>query len=411
MRRSKLNTRTTGSLIDWSQRFRASSQTTFIMAITAGLFFFTACSQPKAESAKGPEVKREEAVPVAIAVAGKKNVPLTLSAIGTVEASASVNVKSQVEGELIGVHFQEGDEVKAGDLLFTIDQRPYNAQLKQAEATLAKDRAQLDNARKQAARYSGLVGKGGVAQDEYDTALTTVSTLEAGIRSDEAAVENARLKVGYCTIRSPIDGVTGSLKIDRGNIIKANDSEKPLVTIHQIRPIRAVFSLPEQNLPVVRRKMTEGRLDVLAIFQDSTEKPEKGTLIFIENTVDPSTGSILLKAKFDNKTERLWPGQYVNVVLTLGTLSDAVVVPAQAVQTGQQGDYVYLLKEDQTVEFKIVTVDRIVENEAVIRSGVVPGQTVVTDGQLRLTPGAKVKVSAEPGKAGGKPAESGDKKS
>ena len=324
----------------------------------------------------------------------KKNMPLTLRAIGTVEASASVAIKSQVEGELTAVHFKEGEEVKAGALLFTIDTKPYAAQLKQAEAALAKDRAQSENAKKQADRYAELVGKGGVSQDQYDAIVTSVATLAAAIQAGEAAVESARIKVGYCTIRSPIDGVTGSLKIDRGNILKANDNETPLVIIHQIRPINVAFSLPERHLPIVKQRMGKSRLEVRVVIPGQEDAPEAGVLNFIENTVDTATGSIFLRAGFDNQRHRLWPGQFVNTVLTLETIPNTTVAAAQAVQTGQKGDFLFVVREDQTVEVREIKVDRILDGEAVIVSGVAPGETVVIDGQLRLTSGAKVSVAA-----------------
>lgn len=366
---------------------------TVLALLAASLCIFHACQDDPAVQAKRRDTRQNSTVPVAVQKVVQKNMPLSLRAIATVEASASVAVKSQVEGELTAVHFKEGGEVKAGDPLFTIDAKAYAAQLKQAEAALTRDRAQLENARKQAARYAGLVGEGGVAREQYDTLLTSVATLAAAVQAGEAAVESARIKVGYCTIRSPIDGVTGSLKIDRGNILKANDTET-LVSIHQIRPIEVAFSLPERHLPVVRRRMGEARLEVRAMIPGEKDASETGVLNFIENAVDPTTGSIFLRASFENRQGRFWPGQFVHTELTLATAPGATVVPAQAVQTGQKGDFLFVVRADQTVEVRQIEVDRIVDGEAVIASGVAPDETVVIDGQLRLVAGARVKVAA-----------------
>jgi multidrug efflux system membrane fusion protein len=330
-----------------------------------------------------------------VGVASTKTIPVQLSAIGKVFAYATVMIKAQVSGELLSVHFREGQEVKKGDLLFTIDSRPFEAQLREAEAKLARDRAQLQNARRQSERYGAVVSKGFVSEEVHDQVVTNAAALEAAARAAEAAVEKARLELKYCTIRSPLDGVTGELKVDQGNLIKANDTDNPMVTIRQVYPIYVSFSVPEMNLPEVRRHMAERKLEVLAVIPGGEEYPVSGQLDFVDNTVDPATGTIQLKASFENRDKTLWPGQFVNVVLTLSTES-GVVVPAQAVQTGQQGHYVFVVKPDLTVEYRPVTLGRTVDGESLIRQGVAADEKVVTDGQLRLAQGALIRV-VEPG--------------
>lgn len=337
--------------------------------------------------------KQMEKPPVLVAVATviKKTVPVELRAVGNVEAYSTVGVKAQTGGELIRVHFREGQDVSKGDLLFTIDPRPYEAALKQAEANLAKDTAQMEYAREQADRYEKLVKKGYVAKEQYEQFRTNAAALEATVNADMAAVENARIQLSYCFIHSPITGRTGSLIVNEGNLIKAN-ADTPMVTIHQNQPIYVTFSVPEQYLNEIKRYMSAGKLTVKTFISNEDVKPEQGVLTFIDNTVNIDTGTIKLKATFTNKEKRLWPGQFVNVVITLTSQPDAVVVPSQAIQTGQAGQYVFVIKDDQTVESRSVVVVRTVGDEAVVGNGLKPGEKVVTDGQLRLVPGAKVEI-------------------
>jgi multidrug efflux system membrane fusion protein len=301
-------------------------------------------------------------------------------------------VKTQVEGELLTVHFQEGQEVRKGDLLFTIDPRRFEALAKQAEASLARDRIQLENARRQVERYSSMVSKGYVARERHDQIMTEAAALEATVRADEAALERARLEVRYCTIRSPINGVTGGLRVHQGNIIKANDNDKPLVMINQTSPIYVTFAVPERNLPEVRKHMAERRLEVLASLPGAEGRTVRGELSFVENAVDQSTGTIQLKATFVNDSKELWPGQFVNVVLNLSSQSNTIVVPSQAVQAGQQGYYVFVVGADLTVAHRPVEVGRIIDGETVINRGLAPGERVVTDGQLKIANGSLVKI-------------------
>jgi multidrug efflux system membrane fusion protein len=295
-----------------------------------------------------------------------------------------------VAGEISQVHFTEGQDVKKGDPLFTIDPQPFEAALKQAQANLERDKALAKNAEADKKRYEFLISKQAVARQQYDQIRTNAEALEATVRLDEAAVENAKVMLNYCFIRSPIDGRTGNLLITRGNVIKANDV--PLITINQITPIYVAFSVPEQSLAEIKRYRAKGAFKVEALPPNDAKGAELGTLTFIDNTVDQATGTILLKGTFANRQRRLWPGQFVDVVLRLAVQPDAVVVPSPAIQTGQQGQYVFVIKPDLTVEVRTVVVNRTLNNESIIDKGLKAGEQVVTDGQLQLVPGAKVEI-------------------
>lgn len=339
---------------------------------------------------KKEEPKEPPPVPVSVAEASRQSVPVELRAVGNVEAVATVEIKARVGGMLSRVHFREGEAVRYADLLFTIDPRPFEAALRQAEAVLARDLAQLENARQKERRYGELLAQGFISQQEYDLAHTDAAALEATTQADRAAVENARLELGYCTIRSPITGQTGSLQAHEGDMIKA-DADQPMVVIHQMRPIDVGFAVPEQELPRIRRQMAAGGVAVAALLPGEEAQPEEGTLTFIDNAVDTATGTIRLKGSFDNEAALLWPGQFVTVVLTLGRLEDVVTVPQAAVQAGQQGAFVFVLKADGSVEQRPVTAGITWEGMTVTEE-VQAGETVVTDGQMRLYPGARVEV-------------------
>ena len=354
------------------------------------LLFFPACSK---ESSKQPQAYPP--VPVTVATVAGKSVPLQVRAIGNVETYSTVGVKSQIGGLLVRVHFKEGQDVKKGDLLFTIDPRPYETALRQTEANLAKDNAQLENARVEVNRYAELVKKGYVAQEQYDQIRTNAAALEATVNASRAAVENAQLQLKYCYIYSPLTGRTGDLITNEGNLIKANDVS--MVVINQIQPVYVNFSVPEQGLSEIKKYVSDGKLKVDAFLSISDKDPETGVLTFIDNSVDITTGTIKLKASFENIDKRLWPGQFVNVILTLKTQHDAIVVPSQAVQTGQQGQFVFVVKEG-SAELRPVSVGITYEDIVVIESGLVPGEQVVTDGQMRLMPGAKVEIINTEGK-------------
>ena len=354
--------------------------------------FIPACSGKPAPPPPKPPV------PVAVGIVIQKTVPVQIRAIGNVEAYSTVSVKSQIGGILMRVHFREGQDVRKGDILFTIDPRPYEAALKQAEANLAKDNAQLDNAHEEVRRYGELVKKGYVAQEQYDQIRTNAASFEATVNADRAVVENARLQLKYCYIYSPINGRTGNLISNEGNLIKAN-ADTSMVIINQIQPIYVTFAVPEQYLSEIKRYMSGGKVKVQVFITKGEENPEEGVLTFVDNTVDPATGTIKLKATFTNKVKRLWPGQFVDVVMILTTQPNAIVVPTSAIQTGQKGQYVYVVKNDLTVEDRIITVGMTLNSETVIDKGLQAGERVVTDGQLRLVPGAKVEIKkSESGK-------------
>lgn len=342
-------------------------------------------------SAKKEPPNARPPVPVTVAAAVRKTVPVQIRAIGNVEPFNTVAVKAQVSGQLARVHFAEGEEVGKGDLLFTIDPRPFEAALRQAEAALARDLAQARFAREQASRYGALLKDGIVTQDQYDQLRANAEAYEATIAADRAAVENARIQLGYCTIRAPLAGRTGGLAVHAGNVVKANE-EPALVTINQISPIHVTFTVPERELAEIKRHLAGGDLKVEAVVPGDAQVVERGVISFLDNTVDTATGTIRLKGTFANGNRLLWPGQFVNVVLTLTTRPNATVVPSQAVQTGQQGEYIFVVKRDGTVEQRPVTAGMALGGETVIERGIQPGETVVTDGQLRLLPGVKVEV-------------------
>ena len=355
-----------------------------------GLISLTSCSPKKAESqAMTPNL----AVPVVVAAVVQKTVPVEIRAIGNVEAYSAVSAKPQMAGEVEQAYFKEGQDVKKGDLLFTLDSRPYQAALHQLEANLARDQAQLENARAQAERYTRLFQEGIVSKEQYDSFRTNADALAAAVLADKATIERAKIDLDYCAIRSPMDGRTGSLLVHPGNIVKAN--ETILVVINQITPIYVSFSVPEQDLAEIKQRMAAGSLPVEALIPDGELHPVPGTLTFVDNAVDNTTGTIRLKGTYANTERRLWPGQFVNVVLKLTSRPNAIVVPSQAVQTGQSGQYVFVIKPDLTAESRPVMAGSTVGGETVIEKGLQPGETVVTDGQLRLAPGAKVELKKQ----------------
>jgi len=331
-------------------------------------------------------------VPVLVAKAESREAPVTERTIGNVEAYSTVQVKPQIEGQLLRAGFTEGQDVKKGDLLFEIDPRPFEAVVRKAEADGARNQAELEHAKAEADRVSKLFEQGLNSKDEYEVARTSANALEAAVRADRATVENAKLLLEYCTIRSPIDGRTGSLMVHAGNVVKAREST--LVTITQIIPIYVTFSIREQYVADLRKYMAAGPLTVQTILPGGEEHPVEGKLTFIDNTVDEGTGTIRLKATFENTEKRLWPGQFVEVSLTLTLQPRAVVVPSQAVQTSQRGQFVFVVQKDFKVEMRPVTAGRIIGDDIVVEKGLEPGETVVTDGQMRLVPGAVVEVKS-----------------
>jgi len=358
-----------------------------VLAAVAFTLIFSAAACKKKEQ-KQPVVPP---VPVSVGMVTQKDVPLQILVIGTVEPSSTVAVKAQIGGTLTRVHFTEGQDVKKGNLLFTIDPRPYEAALRQADANFARDRAQFENARAEELRYRELVKKGYVSQTQYEQVRTNALALDAVAAASKAQVENAHLQLAYCTIRSPFAGRTGSLSVYEGNLIKAN-ADTAMVTINQIQPINVSFAVPEKSLPEIKKYMAGGALKVEVLLSKDDANPLQGRLSFIDNTVDTATGTIRLKGSFANSDRKLWPGEFVNVVLTLTTQKDALLVPTSAVQTGQNGQFVFVVKQDSTVDVRPVVASRTFGEETVIAKGLAASEKVVTDGHLRLAPGAKIEI-------------------
>jgi membrane fusion protein, multidrug efflux system len=383
-----------------------------IVAISMSIILITGCSKKKA----APAV---QTVPVTVGTVTQKDVPVEISDVGNVQAYSTNTVFTQVAGLLNKAYIKEGQDVKAGELLFTIDPTPFEIALrkteatldhdialnKQAIATLNKDSAQLINAKVETQRYANLIKDGVVDQEDYDSTRTNSEALEATvqadiamiksteetIRSDKTDVENAKVQLGYCTIRSPMDGRAGSFMIYPGNVIQ--NSVSPLLAINQIVPIYVTFAVPEQDLPRIKQYMALNKLVVEAMIPNDEKNPIDGELVFVDNQVDQTTGTIKLRASFPNKDRRLWPGLYVKVAIKLTTEPHRLVIPDPAVQVGQQGQYVFVVKSDKSVEVRPITVERTFQQDDVISKGLSLGETVVTDGQLRLVSGAKVDIS------------------
>ena len=364
------------------------------MAILAILVAFTGCKQ-KATEAAGPE--KRPAIPVTVATVTMRTIPVELRAIGNVEAYSTIGVKSMVAGQITHQYFTEGDMVRKGQKLFEIDPRPFQEAVKQAEANLEKDAATAANAEADAKRYEALFKAGVVARQDYDLKQSTFKALDAALGADRAAVSNAKLQVEYCNITSQVDGRTGNVMVKEGNVIKANDVS--LVNINQIHPIYVTFAVPERDFQAIQGRMNE-HLPVQATATGDDTHVMRGKLTFADNAVDQATGTIRLKATFENADNRLWPGEFVNVLLTVGTQVNAILVPSQAVQTGQNGQFVFVVKPDMKVEMRPVVPGHAVGTDQAITSGVKPGETVVTDGQSRLVPDAEVQI-AKPGSPGG----------
>ncbi len=337
-----------------------------------------------------------------VAKAEKKTVATRLHAIGRVEAYSTVNIKAQLDGIVTQVHFKEGQEVKRGDLLFTIDPRPFEAALRQAEANLARDQAQQIQAAADERRYAYLLKQGVGSQQQYDQAHATAEADKAAVAADQAAVQTAKLNLGYTTIRAPIDGRTGNLLVHQGNLVK-NNADTAMVVINQIHPVYVDFSIPEQSLPAVRQAIATRALPVEATLPGQQGAIEKGQLSFIDNSVDAQTGTIELKGLFTNQDGKLWPGQFVDVSLILNERPDTIVVPSEAIQTGADGSYVFVVDRKMKVSSRPVVVGASEDGQTVVERGLKSGETVVTDGQLRLMPGAHVTIKRGLGPGAGVP--------
>jgi multidrug efflux system membrane fusion protein len=402
-------------MIPWN--IRSSVAVSGVALVWAGVCL-SGCAGKSATPAAA--AKRGESVPVVVATVLRRTVPVDVQVIGNVEAYNTIGVKAQIGGQLTEVHFQEGEFVKKDDVLFVIDPRPLQAQVHQAEATLASARAQLglaqanlardlaqeQYARAQAGRYEKLFQQGIISREQTEQFRTNadaigeavradkaaVESTKAAINADQAALENARVQLSYTTIVSPINGRTGNLMVRQGNVVKASDID--MVTINQVEPIYVTFSVPEAQLPAIKKYMAAGRLTVIATPQSDPTARETGVLTFVDNAVDITTGTIKLKGTFTNSDHRLWPGQFVRVTLRLAEQPDALVVPTQAIQNGQDGQFVFVVKKDMTVESRPVTPGMRVEEDVVVEKGLESGETVVTEGHLRLAPGIRVQVRA-----------------
>ncbi len=391
-----------------------------LTALLLSVVFLGGCTSKSTQAASGSEKGGRGGggapVPVVVATVTAKDVPVNIEVIGNVEAYSTITVKAQVGGQLNLVSFHEGEFVKKGDLLFSIDPRPFegalnqaqanlardNAAQAQAEANLARDSANEKYAQSQAGRYAKLFEGGIVSKEQTDQMRSQADALAQTIQADKAAIESAKAQIGasksaienmkvqlsYTTIRSPIDGRTGNIMVKQGNIVTANTTD--LVTIAEVQPIYVTFSVPEAQLGDIKKYMAGGKLPVTATSQDDNTQRENGLLTFVDNTVDAATGTIKLKGTFQNTNRKLWPGEFVRVTLRLTTQNNALVVPNQAVQTGQEGQFVYVVKADKTVEMRPVVTGNRIDQDLVIDRGLTIGETIVTEGQLRLAPGSRV---------------------
>jgi multidrug efflux system membrane fusion protein len=352
--------------------------------LLAALSAASACSRGEGKAATAGRP-----VPVRAAAAVEKDVPVEVRAVGKIVSSDSVAIRAQVSGALVAAHFTEGQAVKKGDLLLEIDRRPFQAALSETTARLAQDRVRAENARSDATRYAELVEKEFVTRQQYEAAKANAAALEAQVTADEAAVERARLALAYATIRAPISGRTGRLLVHPGNLVSAGSPEA-LVTIEQVRPVFAEFAIPERHLGTLRAR--QGPPPTVRVSSARAGAAIEGTLAFVNNAVDPATGTILLKAHIPNEDEALWPGQLVDVSLRIAERAKAVVVPSSAVAAGQQGDYAYVVTSEKKAQLRPVVVEQAGEAEVVVSKGIAPGEVVVTEGQLKLRPDAPVEV-------------------
>lgn len=382
------------------------------ITLALALAFLSGCGerpQTAGDSGKGGRGGGGGAAPVIAAKAQRKVVPLVIDAIGAVESIHSAAIRSQITGTVMKIAIKEGQDVQANDLLFEIDPRPFRNALQQAEADRQKILVQLENARAQVARYRALSSDSMVSKEQYQKIQDDARALEAQALASESTVANTRLQLEYCSIRAPFAGRTGNLGVHVGDLVRANEAGVALVTINQLNPIYVTFGVPQQNLTAVNSYRTKGTLEVNVIPPGTDESPEKGELTFVDNIVDSSTGTIKLKATFANEGHRLWPGQFATVAVTLAA-PEVLTVPSSAVQPSQSGQYVFVVKDDLTAELRPVKVERTVGNDAVITKGLAEGETIVTDGQLRVVPGRPVEIKQTASGAGGRSGEGGKSK-
>jgi multidrug efflux system membrane fusion protein len=357
-----------------------------VVAVLLLAYLGTEIRANERKGSKGPPP-----IPVTVVQAAQETVPVRIQAIGNVEAYATVSLRARVDGQIVEAAFKEGQEVRRGQVLFRIDPRPYEAALRQAEANALRDTAARDQARSQERRYKELLEKNFISKEAYAQIRTNAATAEATAQASQAALDNAKLNLEYCTVHAPIEGYAGKIQVQIGNLVRANDVT-PLVVINQVHPIYVNFAVPEQRLTEVREHMKSGPLSVEALAPGSDQPAASGSLIFVDNAVDPSTGTIRLRARFTNRENTLWPGQFVNVRLRLFEQADAIVIPSQAVQTGPQGQYVYVVGDDMLAQVRRITVQRTEGDRSVIATGLAKGERVVTRGQLRLGPKTRVQI-------------------
>ena len=359
-------------------------------SLAVGLALAVAGCKPKTETAKAGAAAAVPAVPVQVAVAQQQDVPRTVEAVGTVQALRSVAVKSQVDGMIAQIHFKEGDEVKAGALLVTLDRRPFENSLRIARADLANAKAEAARAASDVERYQQLTQQEAISKEQFAQLSTRAETTRAQVQAKDASVANAELLLGYTQIRAPIAGRTGQLILHEGALVKANDVNQSIVAINQLSPIAVAFAVPEHALAALRAALTGGNATVTVTDRASGISRTDGKLNFVDNSVDPTTGTIVLKAIFENSDYKLWPGQFVQVQTRTGVDRGALVVPASAVQTGQSGSFVYVVSAENKVDLRTVKVIRAAGDQLLLAEGIRAGDTVVTDGQLRLLPGVKI---------------------
>jgi membrane fusion protein, multidrug efflux system len=373
---------------------RAVGAAALLIAVAAGaLWWHSFGASVPAARAQAPA----PGIPVTAGTVVAADVPVFLHGIGTVQAYNMVAVKSRVDGQIVKVDFKEGQEVKEGDPLFQIDPRPYQAALEQAQAAMQKDQAQLAGAKLDLERYSKLLGTGYQTRQSFDQQTALVGQVEAAIKGDQAQIDTAKLNLGYADMRSPIDGRLGARLVDKGNLIHAADNTA-LVTITELKPIFVSFTLPQDTLDEIREYQQKAPLVVRAYAGDGDKLLSEGRLTLIDNSIDQTTGTIHLKARFDNLDERLWPGEFVSLRVILKVLPKVATVPSQTIEEGPAGSYAYIIKPDDTVERRAVTIASVQDGIAVVTKGLTPGERVVVDGQYRLTEGARVKIlAARPG--------------
>jgi multidrug efflux system membrane fusion protein len=390
-----MSERTPAGLMTARMRVRLVLLIVLIAVLGGGGFLIY--SQQRGTAAQAPAgPKAAKAVPVSVTLVEQKAAPALLHTVGRVQTLASVAVRSRIDGVIASVGVTDGQEVKAGDELFRIDDREAQATLKLAQANLGKDQASLANAKRQVDRLTPLAAKNFTTKQDYDTATTAVETLQATILADQAAIDAAKVTLSYTVIRAPISGRIGTVALKLGNSVRAADSTA-LVQINQLQPVLTAFSVAQENMGELQRAMAAGKVPVTAKIPDSTAPAQDGEVSYVENAIDPTTNTLSVKAQFPNTDEFLWPGQFVNITMTLRVDPNAIVVPSAAVQVNQDGSYAWVVKPDNTVEMREVSVVRQLGSEMVVQGKLKPGEQVVIEGQLRLENGAKVEILKQGG--------------